>query len=327
MKKSVVLSVLVCCGVILCGCDNKGNTDVTDISAETSAAENFAAETSVTEDSVDTGSKITMEDAEQTAFADAGVSEADVTHLKVNHDTEENVFKVEFFDASNEYKYEISSVAGDIISKSIEPRLENAVPETTATVSEPETHPLETTTVQPAVTESTTQQTAATTSAQAKATAATVANSNINADKAKEIAFKDAGVSESDVEYINAKPDRDDGRDVFDVEFYADGVEYDYEIDAESGKILSFDKDADNLKIPAKTEKAASGRITEAEAEEIAFRDAGVSESDVKRLKTEFDRDDGREIYEVEFYYNNMEYTYEINAADGSILERDVDRD
>lgn len=316
MKKTIALTAFLCAGIALCGCENKGNTTVTDISAVSSAASD---------------SSITMEEAEQTAFADAGVSEADITHLKVNHNTEDggNVFKVEFFDADNAYEYEISAETGNIVSKSIGPRSETVPNNSAAPVTEAETHPLDTTTVQPAVTESSTVSQAATenTAVSQTAMANTTASAakNISEDEAKRIAFEDAGISESDAEYVSVKPDRDDGRKVFDVEFYAGGVEYDYEIDAENGRILSFDKDAEGL--PARSETSGSGRISEAEAKEIAFADAGITESDAKRVKTEFDRDDGRELYEVEFYYNNMEYSYEINAADGSIIERDIDRD
>ncbi len=319
MKRNFVLPVLLCAGLALCGCENKESASVTDISAETSSA---AAEDAVT-----------MEDAEQTAFADAGVSEADVTGIKAKRDTEngKNIFEIEFKDLKNKYEYEISCENGEIVSKSIE-QLDVVIEKET------ETHPLDTTTVQPAVTESISESTAAeisadTTAAVTETSADSVmANTTVSAakkiseDDAKKIALDDAGISASDAEYISVRAERDDGIDIFDVEFYSGGIEYDYEISAENGRILSFDKDAENLKIPAATSSSGE-KITEAKAKEIAFADAGVSESDVKRLKTEFDRDDGREFYEVEFYYNKMEYSYEISASDGAIIERDIDRD
>ncbi|MBQ1934111.1 MAG: PepSY domain-containing protein, partial [Clostridia bacterium] len=39
--------------------------------------------------------------------------------------------------------------------------------------------------------------------------------------------------------------DKDDGKYVYEVSFKKDGVEYDYEIDAASGKIIEFDSEKD----------------------------------------------------------------------------------
>ena len=60
----------------------------------------------------------------------------------------------------------------------------------------------------------------------------------IGEDRAKEIALKDAGVSATDATYLHAHLDRDDRVIDYDVEFYCDGKEYDYEINAYTGDIL-----------------------------------------------------------------------------------------
>ena len=41
------------------------------------------------------------------------------------------------------------------------------------------------------------------------------------------------------------KLDSDDGRWEYEIEFYAGGYEYEFEIDALNGTILSYDKDRD----------------------------------------------------------------------------------
>ena len=53
-----------------------------------------------------------------------------------------------------------------------------------------------------------------------------------------EIALKDAGVSAADATFLHAHLDRDDRVIDYDVEFYHDGKEYDYEINAYTGDIL-----------------------------------------------------------------------------------------
>ncbi|MBR4291854.1 MAG: PepSY domain-containing protein [Oscillospiraceae bacterium] len=59
----------------------------------------------------------------------------------------------------------------------------------------------------------------------------------------------------------------------------------------------------------------------------IALAHAGLSETDVTRLRVEFDYDDGRAEYEVDFHHGSYEYDYEIDAVSGKILSWDEDFD
>ena len=148
---------------------------------------------------------------------------------------------------------------------------------------------------------------------------------DIGADRAKEIALADAGLTEADTQYLRTKADYDDGRSVYEVEFYADGTEYDYEIAAADGAILSKDYDAEGYAPSAAQPAGSSADITEDRAREIALADAGLTEADAQYLRTKADYDDGRSVYEVEFYADGTEYDYEIAAADGAILSKDYD--
>ena len=66
---------------------------------------------------------------------------------------------------------------------------------------------------------------------------------NITEDQAKAIALEHAGLTEADISRLQVRKDFDDGRQEYEVEFHVDRMEYEYEIDAVTGKILSFDKD------------------------------------------------------------------------------------
>lgn len=70
--------------------------------------------------------------------------------------------------------------------------------------------------------------------------------SYIGVKKAKEIALKDAGLTASKVEFIKAKLDKEDKKRVYEVEFYQGNTEYDYTIDAYTGKILEWEMDYDD---------------------------------------------------------------------------------
>ena len=146
---------------------------------------------------------------------------------------------------------------------------------------------------------------------------------SLTAERAREIALDHAGLSASQVTFIRAELDRDDGRLVYDVEFYtADYKEYDYEIDAYTGAVLSYDYDAEHYDRPSGSQSGAA--ISEARARELALAQVpGASESNIR--KVELDRDDGRLEYEVEIVYNHMEYDFEIDASTGAILSRDVE--
>lgn len=60
-------------------------------------------------------------------------------------------------------------------------------------------------------------------------------------------------------------------------------------------------------------------------AKEIALSNAGLTSSQVTFKRTELDFDNGIQKYEVEFYYNNKEYSYEIDANTGSVLSYEQD--
>ena len=164
-------------------------------------------------------------------------------------------------------------------------------------------------------------------------------NSYIGVEKAKSIALKDAGVS--NVTFVKAKLDTEDGVKVYDVEFYKGNVEYDYEIDAKTGKILEKDTDIENYTIPTKqtTKQAVNKNNTKnnvknttnnayigvEKAKAIALKDAGLGSATFTKAK--LDTDDGIKIYDIEFRSGNMEYDYEIDAKTGTILEKDAEID
>ena len=62
--------------------------------------------------------------------------------------------------------------------------------------------------------------------------------------------------------------------------------------------------------------------ISSDEALNAALADAGLTSGDIFDVDVEFDVDHGRMIYDVEFCSGSLEYEYEIDAADGSIVER-----
>lgn len=152
---------------------------------------------------------------------------------------------------------------------------------------------------------------------------------------AKQIALDHAGISESETDRLRVKLDYDDGVQEYEVTFYVGNREYDYDIDAATGTIRSFDSEIEDdyniASAPSATRAAASASsgatITEAGAKQIALDHAGVSESETERMRVKLGRDDGVQEYEVNFYVGNREYDYDINAATGEIRSHDSEID
>ncbi|MGN1029518.1 MAG: bacterial Ig-like domain-containing protein, partial [Bacilli bacterium] len=66
-------------------------------------------------------------------------------------------------------------------------------------------------------------------------------------------------------------------------------------------------------------------KVTIEQAKEMALKHANLTSDKVSFIRTETDIDNGVEKYDIEFYYENKEYDYEINAANGEIIEYDYD--
>ncbi len=119
--------------------------------------------------------------------------------------------------------------------------------------------------------------------------AASAVDEYIGEAKAKSIALEHAKIAERNATFIKTQLDYDDGRVVYEVDFYSGNSEYDYEIDAVSGEIREYDHEIEYRQTPRatqrprQTQKPASGDssqyIGEARAKSIALADAGLSES------------------------------------------------
>ena len=138
-------------------------------------------------------------------------------------------------------------------------------------------------------------------------------------------------MSEADVCWLKSDFDRDDGVYYYEFEFSANGVKYDYEINALTGEVIKFEQEqAGNLSGNGNGNGGGANTgelIGEAAAKSAALADAGVSESEVTRMKCELDREHGSYVYEVEFKVGRMEYEYEIDAYTGAILKSEQDYD
>ena len=150
----------------------------------------------------------------------------------------------------------------------------------------------------------------------------------VGVDAATQTALTHAGVQQSQLDYLEADYDYEDGRMVYEVEFGVSGVEYEYDIDAATGAIIKAEQEGQTIQTPApgqtqQPQGGSSGTISSQQARDIALSNAGVALSDTRELEVELESDDG--CYKVEVKSGQYEYEYEISVADGRILSAERD--
>ena len=244
-----------------------------------------------------TTGEITVEEAKTIALEHAGVKAADATFIQAKRDYENgrSVYEIKFVVASGnaymEYDYDIATADGSIVSFDYD--------------IEGYTAPI---TAQPGTTQTT---------------------GSITVEEAKNIALNHAGLTADSVTFVKAQQDYDDGRLVYEIEFVTSSgngyLEYDYEIDATTGSVVSYDYDAENYAPqPTPATTTTGGLIDEATAKLTAVNQVpGASTSDIYEWKLDYD--DGRWEYEGKIIYNQMEFEFTIDAATGAVIEWDVE--
>lgn len=253
---------------------------------------------------------ITAAEAEEIALKAAGLSRKQIAFIHTEQDTEDGrvIYEVEFYTTDyKEYDYDIDAVNGAVLHVDYDAefydakeasrlgRYLNGKPKDKAAQTKPGAFTLE---------------------------------------QAKEKAVQHAGFALSDVQWKEAKTETDDGRQVYELEFLTtEKAEYSYEIDTETGEILSFDFELpDGMKesVSAKPQGPAAGiadgkaaAISAEEAKKLALARAGISAEQAARFEIKEDRDDGRLEYEGSFTAGGREYEFTIDAATGKITEWD----
>ena len=141
----------------------------------------------------------------------------------------------------------------------------------------------------------------------------------IGEEKAKEIALNHANVT--NITNYKIELDFDDVM-VYEIEFKVNNKEYDYEINALTGDIIEYEIDNKEVSNNNSSDNSnISSTITKDEAKKIALNHANVTNI----TNYEIELDDNK--YEIEFKANNKEYSYEINATTGKIIEYEIDTD
>ena len=305
MKKIMTCLLIVFCVALVGGCSDSNNRNQPLASAERTAevpAESPAAGslqaldvTAANLPSSGTQADIGEEAAGAAALNHAGLAEDEVSVVKNKrmHDDGRTIYRVEFYKGNTEYEYDIDAYTGEILA--VDYDVEDSVVPGGPVAGDAEQ------------------------------------TGYITAEAAWVAALNHAGVREDSVTFRKARLDRDDKRTVYDIEFYSANTEYDYEVDAYTGEIVSCDYDIENYMIMQSDQtngvpgSGSQDYITPDEAKAAALDRAGQTDARPTYTEVSFYYEDGLAVYQIEFICGGQEYEVEINAIDGTVVEYNVE--
>ena len=249
---------------------------------------------------------ISMEQAQIAALDAAKIdtADADISSATLSEVAGVTCYKVEFTSGDHAYSYSINAENGEVLEMSSREQSTSAAStdEDTQTVA-PSAVPSADTSTAPA-------QTAPNTNTSTGA---------VDEAKAQEIALAHAGIKAADATITKSKLDYDDGRQVYEIEWYANGAKYDYEVAVATGEIINSGYEAKTV-----VGTGNSATVSEATAKQTALaRVSGAMEKDIYEWKLDYD--DGRPEYEGKIIYGGSEYEFTIDATTGTITEWDAE--
>lgn len=255
---------------------------------------------------------IPMEEAQEAALkaADIEAADADISATTLSEVAGVACYKVEFTSGEYAYAYTINAETGAVMEMSSQEQ--NAQASGTQTEVADSTVPA-------------TAQTSGSAPAPAQTSAAAPAQNaagtgTVDEAAAQKIALEHAGVKAADATITKSKLDYEDGRQVYDIEWYAGGAKYDYEIATDTGEIISSAYEEKTMGADSK-----NVTVSEADAKKTALdRVSGATDKDLYEWKLDYD--DGRPEYEGKIIYGGTEYEFTIDAATGSVMEWDAEK-
>ncbi len=179
---------------------------------------------------------ITEEEAKNIAFNYANVDKSTITISYINKDIEDRMYEIHFFDNTYEYEVDVNYNNGDIrnYEKDIRPNSNNSV--TTATTN------TNTNTINNNDSTSNTSNTVVVPNSNSTNISPSAKDVYIGVERIREIVAEHAGLNYNDLKFSKTDLDVDHNIAVYEVEFYYNNLEYDYEVNALTGEILKYEQ-------------------------------------------------------------------------------------
>ena len=257
--------------------------------------------------------------ARETAFAHAGVSQDDVLSLEVKKSTEDGVavYEVQFTTADRSYDYDVEQSSGEIVKSSFQP-LAGGQASANDGAEKDQTSSQAAAAVSQAsdgAQSSAQTGTAASQTSGQQPSGGQSTSTGITEDEAKAIALQDAGVSESDVVFVRVERDRDDGRSCMTWSSMPAIRSTITRSTAPTRDLVSRISTLNPTPSPAGTARSSPWRRPG------TWCLPRCPALPPRMCASPWTRDDGRQTYEGELYYNQMEYEFEMDASTGNFIE------
>lgn len=144
----------------------------------------------------------------------------------------------------------------------------------------------------------------------------------LSPDEAKKTALEHANVLEKDLKHIKIEQEYDDGILQYEIEFWKENVEYEYKININTGEITEYSQERNRTSFtPASPNQEF---LTAEQIKQIAVSHAGLDMAETRFVRISQEFNYGYSSYELKFWHKYIEYEYEIDAANGEILEFSV---
>lgn len=141
------------------------------------------------------------------------------------------------------------------------------------------------------------------------------AAAKVSRKRAENIALKRAKQTRGKVNFLYTEKKKENGVQVYEVEFYTSKRKYEYDVQISNGKIIGYDVELRKGKYSNK-----KGRISESKAKRVALKRVGVKNKNATFTKIKLDYDDGVRTYEMDFRTSKKKYEVELRANDGKVL-------
>lgn len=153
---------------------------------------------------------ITPDAAKKIAFSNAGVTEENANVIKIARYDKRftTIYDIDFLTENYRYSYEINAETGEVAAQYMQHigKIAKTLPQV---INQPD------------------------------------ATAFISAEQAKNIALEHAGIAAQDIRVFESKLKQKHGYAIYDIEFKANRMEYEYAIDAVTGNILSWESERD----------------------------------------------------------------------------------
>lgn len=259
---------------------------------------------------------ISIHAAKNFAFVDAGINEKDVTGLEVELEKEHGAYyyDVDFVLNGEKYSYHIDATNGQVRSKDV-PLMETVLTEerNVEKASNPSSEKTSLEEKGRSSMSKSSNEVGKSPSAKEETPAPSTtkkpslspekkpsSNAYLSIEKVKDITLKNSGINPKEAIFETTKLEREDGKDVYEVEFFTGNTEYNYEVDAHTGEILQQSFEPQNKVAPSliKEKQILIEKLDDLDDDDFEDRRENDVDDDDDNDDRDFDDDDNDEDHD-----------------------------